>query len=174
MAVNLESLVGAVMEQAQRKGFGTEPQEINVPEKFVLIHSEISEAYHALETSRMEGRNGFYEELGDVLQRTLHLGGIYGANFGDLVEYSLDLFKRASAEEKLLRLHKVTSVAYEHYRHKRLDNLKNTLAYLAHAIILISEQYGFDINDIVAKKMKLNLDRDWRGRDLNETLVPES
>ncbi|MFH1823372.1 MAG: hypothetical protein ABH817_01495 [archaeon] len=171
--INLETLVGAVMEQAARKGFGTKPEEVIIPEKFALLHSEISDAYHALLSSKMEGRDGLYDELGDVFQRTLHLGGIYGADFSSSRTYALKEIETASREGKLVRLHKVASTAYEHYRHDRMEALKNTLSYLAHAIILISEQYGFDISDVVAKKIKFNLSRNWREQGLKETLVPE-
>ena len=63
------------MEQAKEKGFGTSKKEINVPEKIALIHSEISEAYTAYRHKKIKGKNGFEEELGDVLQRLLHLTG---------------------------------------------------------------------------------------------------
>ncbi len=43
----LESLKGAVLEQAAAKGFGTSPGEISVPEKLLLIGSEITETYQA-------------------------------------------------------------------------------------------------------------------------------
>lgn len=62
------------MKQAEEKSFGTKPNDIIVSEKMVLIHSEISEAYEAYLANNLGGKDGFYEELGDVLQRTLHLG----------------------------------------------------------------------------------------------------
>ena len=66
------------MQQAKEKGFGTTPEEINIAEKMVLIHSEISEAYEAYRHKNIDGKDGFHEELGDAVQRILHLCGILG------------------------------------------------------------------------------------------------
>lgn len=66
------------MDQAKEKGFGTLPDEISVPEKIALIHSEISEAYEAYRHENIDGKDGFKEELGDAVQRILHLCGVLG------------------------------------------------------------------------------------------------
>jgi NTP pyrophosphatase (non-canonical NTP hydrolase) len=63
------------MHQAQEKGFGTRPEEIDVPEKIALIHSEVTEAFTAYRHKNMTGKDGFEEELGDIIQRVLHLCG---------------------------------------------------------------------------------------------------
>ena len=78
MAKTLGELQSFVMEQARRKGFGTSPAEVNVGEKIALIHSEISEAYAAYRRNVFDGKDGFKEELGDAIQRLLHLCGIFG------------------------------------------------------------------------------------------------
>jgi NTP pyrophosphatase (non-canonical NTP hydrolase) len=66
------------MQQAKEKGFGTIHKEINVAEKIALIHSEISEAFDAYRHKNIDGKDGFKEELGDAVQRILHLCGIFG------------------------------------------------------------------------------------------------
>lgn len=63
------------MEQAEAKGFGVKPDEVNVAEKIALIHSEVSEAFEAYRHKNIDGRDGFTEELGDAIQRILHLAG---------------------------------------------------------------------------------------------------
>lgn len=65
------------MQQAKDKESGTTPEEINVAEKIALIHSEISEAFEAYRHKNIDGKNGFKEELGDAVQRILHLCGIF-------------------------------------------------------------------------------------------------
>jgi NTP pyrophosphatase (non-canonical NTP hydrolase) len=74
--LNLTELTNLVMEQAKAKGFGVKPDEINVAEKIALIHSEISEAYEAYRHKNIDGKDGFKEELGDAIQRILHLCGV--------------------------------------------------------------------------------------------------
>lgn len=76
--MTIKEITKLVMEQAKEKGFGTKPEEINVAEKIVLIHSEISEAYEAYRHKNIDGKDGFKEELGDATQRIFHLGGIFG------------------------------------------------------------------------------------------------
>lgn len=73
--ITLQQLIQLVMEQAKEKGFGISPEEVNVPEKIALIHSEVSEAYEAYRHNNLHGKDGLSEELGDVIQRVLHLCG---------------------------------------------------------------------------------------------------
>lgn len=73
----MNELTKLVLAQAKEKGFGTKPEDINVGEKIALIHAELSEAYEAYRHKNMDGKDGFNEELGDVIQRVLHLCGIF-------------------------------------------------------------------------------------------------
>ena len=75
--INIKKLRDIVMLQAKDKGFGTKPEEINVAEKIALIHSELSEAFEAYRHKNIDGKDGFKEELGDAVQRILHLCGIF-------------------------------------------------------------------------------------------------
>ena len=72
--MELKELQKLVMDQAKAKGFGTKEDEVIVAEKIALIHSEVSEMYEAY---RKKKQGEFEEELGDVIQRVLHLAGIF-------------------------------------------------------------------------------------------------
>jgi len=74
--LTFKQLLNVLMIQAEEKGFGTKPEDINVGEKIALIHSEVSEAYEAYRHKNMTGKDGFGEEMGDVIQRIIHLCGI--------------------------------------------------------------------------------------------------
>ena len=78
--LTLEQLSILVMEQAKAKGFGTTPEEINVGEKLALIHSEVSEALQAYRHKKIRGPGSFEEEMGDAIQRILHLCGALGVD----------------------------------------------------------------------------------------------
>jgi NTP pyrophosphatase (non-canonical NTP hydrolase) len=75
--MELKDIQNIILQQAHEKGFGTKPGEINVAEKIALIHSEVSEAFEAYRHKNIEGKDGFQEELGDIVQRVLHLAGIF-------------------------------------------------------------------------------------------------
>lgn len=74
--MTIKQLTEIIMDQARKKGFGTKLNEINVAEKIALIHSEISEAFEAYRQKNIDGKDGFKEELGDAIQRILHLCGV--------------------------------------------------------------------------------------------------
>lgn len=78
--ITLKQLSRLVMEQAKVKGFGTKPEDIDVAEKIALIHSEISEAYEAYRHKNLNDKDGFAEEMGDAIQRILHLCGALGVD----------------------------------------------------------------------------------------------
>lgn len=75
--ISIADLQNLIMEQAKEKGFGIKPEEINLAEKIALIHSETSEAFEAYRHKNIDGKDGFKEELGDIIQRTLHLCGVF-------------------------------------------------------------------------------------------------
>ena len=75
-SMTLMQLTELVMEQAKEKGFGISPEEINFSEKIALIHSEVSEVLTAYRHKNMDDKGGVAEELGDVIQRVLHLCGV--------------------------------------------------------------------------------------------------
>lgn len=61
---------------AMAKRWGTKPEEVNVLEKFALIHSEVSEALEAFRNNNFEGKDCVKEEFADILIRVLHLANI--------------------------------------------------------------------------------------------------
>jgi NTP pyrophosphatase (non-canonical NTP hydrolase) len=75
--MTIQQLTDLIMEQAKQKGFGVRPEDINVAEKIALIHSEISEAFEAYRHKNIDEEDGFKEELGDAMQRILHLCGVF-------------------------------------------------------------------------------------------------
>ena len=75
--MTIQQLTDLIMEQAKQKGFGVKPEDINVAEKIALIHSETSEAFEAYRHKNIDGKDGFKEELGDAIQRILHLCGVF-------------------------------------------------------------------------------------------------
>lgn len=91
--ITLQQLIALIMEQAEAKGFGIKPEEINVAEKIALIHSEISEAYKAYRHKNIDGKDGFKEELSDAIQRLLHLCGVMG------IDIEEEIIKKIKANE---------------------------------------------------------------------------
>ncbi len=89
----LREIEKLIMDQAKAKGFGTTPGEINVAEKIALIHSEVAEAYEAYRHKDMDGKDGFRQELGDVVARVLHLAGIMGVDIEAEILKKLDFNK---------------------------------------------------------------------------------
>jgi len=77
MSLSLKELTKKILEQAESKGFGTKPDDIEVPEKIALIHTEISESFEAYRQKNIDGKDGFKEELSDAVQRILHLAGVF-------------------------------------------------------------------------------------------------
>jgi len=75
--MEIKELQQLIMQQAKEKRFGVKPEDINVGEKIALVHSEISEAYEAYRHKNLDGEHGFKRELGDAIQRILHLCGIF-------------------------------------------------------------------------------------------------
>lgn len=88
--MTLKDLEKMIMEQAKAKGFGTKPSEINVAEKIALIHSEVAEAYEAYRHKDMDSKDGFRQEMGDVVARVLHLAGIMGVDIEAEILKKLD------------------------------------------------------------------------------------
>ncbi len=91
--LTLQQLSVLVMEQAKEKGFGLQPDDINVGEKIALIHSELSEAYEAYRHKNMHGKDGFKEEMGDAIQRILHLCGILNIDVEESILEKLEYNK---------------------------------------------------------------------------------
>ncbi len=159
--MNLKQLQKLVMQQAKEKGFGTKPKDIVVSEKIVLIHSEISEAYDAFLKRNLDGKGGFYEELGDVLQRVLHLGSIFGISFVDR-----KISSNLPIHEAIAKLHLTTSLVWENYRHQKV--FKRELQTLVSEILALAQQYSFSLEEVVCLKLTANKTRVWAKEKMNE------
>ena len=86
----MQELTSLILEQAKQKGFGSSPEDINVAEKMALIHSEVSEAYEAHRHNNIDGKDGFKEELADIVTRVLHLCGIFDIDLEKEILKKLD------------------------------------------------------------------------------------
>ena len=91
--ITLQQLSALILQQAKEKGFGTKPEEINVAEKIALIQTEISEAFEAYRHKKIHGKDGFAEEMGDAIQRILHLCGVLNVNVEEAILEKLDYNK---------------------------------------------------------------------------------
>lgn len=74
--LTLKQLNFLIMKLAKEKGFGTKLDEINVPEKFALIHSEVSETYEAYRKNITAGKDSYQKEFADIIIRTIQLASI--------------------------------------------------------------------------------------------------
>jgi NTP pyrophosphatase (non-canonical NTP hydrolase) len=164
--MTLEILKNHVILQAKEKGFGIKPSEIMVSEKIALIHSEISEAYDAYLKKNIEGKDGFNEEMGDVLQRILHLGGIFEIEFKE-IEVN---FTYVSIDEMISKLHLEISEIWESYRHNRDEKFKEKINECANILFNISIDEKFSIEEEITKKIQFNKERKWN-KKMNEKFV---
>lgn len=154
------------MQQALDKGFGTRPEEIVVSEKIALIHSEISEAYESYLKNNIEGKDGFKEEMGDVLQRVLHLGGIFNIEFKEIkIDYNYD-----SINEMISKLHLEVSGIWESYRHNKDEKFKEKINELTNILYVISKKENISIEEEVIKKIEYNKERKWN-KKMNERFI---
>ena len=159
--MNLQRVQEVVMHQAAEKSWGTCPDDIIVAEKLLLIHSELSEAYAGFLIGNIEGRDGFYEELGDCLTRTLHLGGIFEVSFLSQTNDPNRLHNLAlcATDAKIATLHRITSDCWEHYRKNRMLEFKEHLILLAQCLAQTSDDIGFSIENAILRKLEINKDR---------------
>jgi NTP pyrophosphatase (non-canonical NTP hydrolase) len=100
--MTIKQITDLIMQQAEKKGFGTKPEDIIVAEKIALIHSEISEAFEAYRKDDIDGDHGFKRELGDAVQRILHLCGIFGIDLEDEIMKKINSNKNRKWDWKKL------------------------------------------------------------------------
>ncbi len=165
--MDLEALKTLVLKQAEEKGFGIKPEEIIISEKIALIHTEISESYQAYLKKQMTGPDGFYEEIGDVLQRVLHLGGVFNVDFSK----KIDMDSKKNIETALLDLHNLTSQIYESHRRKDDAEFKKGIIKLAYTLEVLSKNFNFSLKEIILVKIERNKTRLWDKKKYNEKFV---
>ncbi|MFA5076032.1 MAG: hypothetical protein WC480_01295 [Patescibacteria group bacterium] len=83
--LSIQQLTNLIMAQAKVKGFGTKPIEVDVAEKIVLVHSEISEAFEAYRHKKIRGVDAFEGELCSAILRLLHLCGVFDINVEQMI-----------------------------------------------------------------------------------------
>jgi NTP pyrophosphatase (non-canonical NTP hydrolase) len=93
MSITVQKLSELIIDQAKTKGFGTKAEEIDVAEKIALIHSEISEAYEAYRHKNIKGKDGLEEELGDAVQRIIHLCAVLDIDIEESILKKLEYNK---------------------------------------------------------------------------------
>lgn len=169
------------MEIAEIKGWGTNPDNTDTPEKLRLIWTEIIEARQEyakiMETWTMNvPRNRLYTfgvyceglkilyrtEAADILLRTLHLGGIHQIQFPDPTLEQLPIVQEFSQfparQADLEGILKATSTAFSM---NRMEDFSTGLIQLAYYCIAIAYEDGFDIFEIAHMKNVENMSRTW-------------
>jgi hypothetical protein len=116
--------------------------------------------------------SNYETEWGDLLQRILHLGGVYNIVFPD-AEFCGPVYTRADCE-RTERAYGLVLAAYDHYRHKKMKSFADSLITIAHYCVGVAEKDGFDIYDVVLNKIHANYERVWDPAKLNELVKRRS
>ena len=104
--MTINELTNLIMKQAEEKGFGTKPEEINVGEKIALIHTQISSAYEGYRNKKMTGEWSYENEMAGAVQRIIHLCAVLGINLEAALEEKIkELDKRDWDWDKLNERH---------------------------------------------------------------------
>ena len=109
----------------------------------------------------------YESEWGDVLQRTLHLGGIFEVHFPD--DY-LRVPARGT-HERAEKAYNLAMTASQHYRKKRIPEFSNGLIEISHYCVGVAKADNFNIERVVLDKIEANKTRVWNPNDLNEQLI---
>jgi len=91
--LTIKELSDLIIIQAKEKGFGVSLEEIDVAEKFALIHGEVAEAFEAYRHKKNEGKDGLSMEMGDIIQRVLHLSAILEIDIQKAILKKMDINK---------------------------------------------------------------------------------
>jgi len=149
------------------------------------ISGSLAEKKRGILDPRVVGKEriNYEEEWGDLLQRTLHLGGAYGITFPELDDAPLvaedmvvPAFRHA---ERIAFVDNLVKTAYRSYRKmKKQPALREEfglcLQKLAHYCLLVARMDVFDIERAVYNKVAANKDREWDPSAYNETFTSRS
>jgi hypothetical protein len=116
-------------------------------------------------------RANYEEEWGDVLQRILHLGGIFSITFPE--SYTMlkgNIPTVSEIEDRTAEFLDMVIQSHTHYRHKQIELFKSDLIWLAEYCCAVALEDGFDIEKAVLEKIENNKSRIWDPTKLNETL----
>jgi len=156
--IDLNQIADAVLDQAKEKGWGHTQEMLSVAEKISLIHCEISEYWFATQRATKSVKDTPEAELADILLRTLHLGKVWEVDFGKQ--------PATLKNHGLLYLHRLTSLAYDYYRHKKNTLFKKYLNRLVWGVVALAESTGVDLRKAVQTKLEINKSRVWKAKAL--------
>ena len=169
--MTLNEIAGLVLKQAEEKGWGHTKEMLVVSEKMMLIGTEITEMYDALNKKQVRAKDTQAAECADILMRTLHLGTAWGVDFDTPQIYKKRVWtgstKHSINSADYLYLFILVSKGYDNYRHKRLTIYKKYLYRIAHEIMELGMSLGVDVKKAVLDKIEINNSRIWKASKLN-------
>lgn len=167
--IDLNKIGKLICKQAEEKGWGHTKETLSVPEKMILISTEITELEEARTSKTALPKDTMASEYADVLTRTLHLGTAWGVDFNENFKYKSKLKSTLGKFNvlDLLYFHNLVAKGYESWRHKKISEFKKYLYKLAHEVVELSRFEGVEIVEGAMKKMEINRSREWTGKKLN-------
>ena len=132
----------------------------HVPAMLALIHSEISEAYDAVNGG---DRDDLAAEFADIVIRVLDLAGGLTEDFAAHVARIESTFISDDDDERAFNfLHQMTTYALEAFRDDNLLKFLGVLALILYSVDYWAADFDIDIGVAVLEKMDVNRHRSHR------------